>query len=179
MRESDEASAGSSRFTRHIPRLKTIQVTLQENCRRHFIHVRFPLAAADVALNEQAIGLGGSQPFVPGLDRDRDGAFEGINEFLDFEGGRTIATAETARQADQDQLDLLFAEQLVEPRQKIREGPGGDEFERLGNHLQLVAEGDAHSFGSMINCQDAHEGNFTAKPSKEKYDSLDTRSQLQ
>src|SRR6266568_7409811 len=74
---------------------------------------------------------------------------------------------------------LAWAEVNRSSQVLIRKGPGGDEVGRLGKHLQLVTEGDAHSFGSMINCQDAHEGNFTSKPSKEKYDSQDTHSRLQ
>src|ERR1035441_7144704 len=142
---------------------QAIQIALQENRRRHRVHLLLSLIAADVALDEQAVGLGRSKPLIPGLDGHAQGAFERGDEILDFRGCRTVTAIHVPGQADQDRLHFLVADQLLKPRQEISERFGEDELQRLGNHLQLIADGDADAFASVVNGEDTHEDSLPQK----------------
>ena len=53
-------------------------------------------------------------------------------------------------------LDFLFDEQLLQPRQKIRERLGGNVFQRLRDGFGFIAHRDADALGSVIEGKDSH-----------------------
>lgn len=116
----------------------------------------FALVAADVGGDEEAVGLGGGEALIPCLHRDSDSIFEHGDEILDFEGGGAVAAVHVAGKADYDQFDLLLMEHALKLGKEIREGFARDETDRLGDHLEFVAEGDAHAFGAVVDGEDAH-----------------------
>ena len=50
----------------------------------------------------------------------------------------------------------FVAEQLLKPRQEIGERLRRNILQRLGDHLQLVADGDADPLGPVVNGENAH-----------------------
>ena len=46
--------------------------------------------------------------------------------------------------------------QFLEPCQEIGEWCRGDELQRLGDHLQLITDGDAHTHGAVVNRENTH-----------------------
>ena len=69
---------------------------------------------------------------------------------------RTVRAVHVARQTDEDEIDFLLDEQLLQPRQKIRERFGRNVFQRLRDGFGFVADGDADAFGSVVEGEDAH-----------------------
>jgi hypothetical protein len=51
---------------------------------------------------------------------------------------------------------------LPEPRQKIRERLGGNEFQRLGDGSGFIAHRHADAFGSVIKGEDSHDAHSFA-----------------
>src|SRR6266542_5420813 len=50
-----------------------VQITLQQDCRRHFVHFVLAVGAADPGLEEDTVRLRGGQALVHGLERNRKG----------------------------------------------------------------------------------------------------------
>ena len=58
---------------------------------------------------------------------------------------------------DEDLADLLLGDDLLEPREKVRERLGRDILQRLGDHLHFIAHRHADASRSMIQSQNAHQ----------------------
>src|ERR1035437_419992 len=135
---------------------QAVEVALQENRGGHRIHFFFSFVAAHVALDQHAVGLRRGKPLIPQFDGHAYEAFERFHEFLDFLGGGAVAAVHIPGHPDEDQLHLFYINQFVKARQESREWRRGNKLKRLGNHLQLVADGDADPLASVVNGEDAH-----------------------
>ena len=82
--------------------------------------------------------------------------FQNADERLHFLRRRAVTAVHVARLADEDEVNLLLAEDFFQPRQKIRERLGEDIFQRLRDGFGFVADGDADALGSVIEGEDSH-----------------------
>ena len=137
-------------------KLNSVQITLQQNRRRHLVHFFFALAAADFAMDQNPVRHRGSQPLVPHFYRDGDGGFQHRDKCLNFLRRRTVAAVHIARQTDENEVNLLLDENFFQPRQKIRERLGKNVFQRLRDGPGFVAHRDADAPGSVIEGEDSH-----------------------
>jgi len=69
---------------------------------------------------------------------------------------RAVAAVHVARQADEDEVNLLLDEDFFQPRQKIRERLGEEIFQRLRDGFGFVAHRDADALASVIKGEDSH-----------------------
>jgi hypothetical protein len=133
-----------------------VQIALQQNRRRHFIHFLFAFVAADAALDQNFVRLRTRQPLVPHFYRDGDGGFQNADERLHFLRRRTVTAVHVARQADEDEVNLLLAEDFFQAREKIYERLGEDIFQGLRDGFGFVAHGDADALAAVIEGEDSH-----------------------
>ena len=89
-------------------------------------------------------------------------SFSAATNVSHFFRRRAVAAVHVARQADEDQVNFLFADQLPEPRQKIRERLGGNVFQRLRDGFGFIAHRDADAFASVIEGEDSHDAHSFA-----------------
>src|SRR5579859_7612484 len=94
-----EREAWKSVFIRGKELLPHVEVALEQDGRGHFIDFLLALVAPDIALDENPVGHGRGQAFVPQFDRYGDGGFQRAGEYLHLLGGRTVAAVHVARQA--------------------------------------------------------------------------------
>lgn len=133
-----------------------VEVTLQEDGGGHLVDFPFAVFVADVGGVEGAVGLGGGEAFVPGFDGEVKLGLEGGDEVADFGGGGAVGAVHVAGHADEDETGGFFAEDFLEAADDGGEGFGGDEFERVGEHAEFVADGDADADGAVVEGEDAH-----------------------
>src|ERR1043166_5679570 len=105
---------------------QAVKVALQEDGGGGLVHFFFPLGAADVGGDQEAVGLGGGEPFVPGADGNGDGCAQGVKEFVHFGGGGPVGAIHVARHANHDKFDFFFLDDFREARQEIGQGMGRD-----------------------------------------------------
>jgi len=129
---------------------------LQQDGGGGFINLLLSLVAADVGLDEDAVGLGGGQAFVPEFYGDGHGLGEGGGEVARLLRGRAVRSIHVARHPDQQQHDAFFRDDLAQPGNDARQWFGGNEFQRLGDYSQLIAEGETNPVASRVEGEDAH-----------------------
>src|SRR6266480_7782946 len=133
-----------------------VQIALQQNRRRGLVHLVFPLATTHLCLRQKAVRLHRGQPFIEGFDGNRNRVLQDGNKLLHLERRRTVTAVHVPWHSYHDQFHLLVAEDFLQPDQEFRERFRRDKLQGLGDHPQLVADGDAHSFRAMVNREDAH-----------------------
>ena len=173
------------RFTFHVLRFtihnspSRIQKTLQQNRRRHRIHFLLAVGAADVALKQHAVGLRGGQALIPRADRNGYDILKPGDKLADLLRGWAVGAGTldamngvllvliivviaaiglavySSSKASGRRTAASLADAKADARRLI-ERLGGQEFQRLGDNPELVADRHADAFCPDVEGKDAH-----------------------
>ena len=125
-------------------------MSLQHNCRRHFVADIAPLGSSHPALDEDVLGHLGREAFVDQLNRKPGVRAHRLGERSSRPGDLTFLPGQRDRQADDNALDVLSGENLVETGQNVA---CFEHRVRRSDEPRRVADGDADPPGPVVEAE--------------------------
>lgn len=150
----------TSLYFKVSPRLLSVQITLEQDGGSHLVHFFLAFVPAHTALDQDAVGDGGGEAFVPHFDGHSDGGSQDAGKGLDLFGGGAVTAIHIAWHAEQDNIDFLFIEDLPETFEELGERLGGNKFQWLRDGFSFIADGDTDAPGAVIKGENSHSSAF-------------------
>lgn len=135
-----------------------VEPVLQDEYGGDLVNDFFPVAGATADGIEMAVGLGGTQPFIPEVHRQVKFSAKAVGKFLRREGARAAIAGEMDRPSN-DNLRAGIATQQATERTQIAPRIGMNKGKQgLGGQAELVGDGDADALRTMVETENPWHG---------------------
>jgi hypothetical protein len=137
-----------------------VHPSLKNEDRSHTVDGLATFFNRQVSFSEEAIGLGGREALIPQMNRELKVFSQVIRKRLNLLGLHTFGARHAKRQANDDLLDLVIADDPVQEREVILLVPAVQSFQALRSNAQGVRHRDADAACANIEAEDATSGGF-------------------